>query len=303
MKKPLPAIVFALLVWSPFQALADEYPVSQIEADRTLGQIIDDATITTRIKTALLADNEVNGLRINVDTLDGNVVLTGAAESDAQIHHAGELAAHVEGVQSVDNRISLWKAEDSGPRIVVRAQIEDNAASDKQAGRRTAGEVIDDAWINIRVKATLLRDEKIPGLQINVDTLNKVVTLTGRLGSAEQAQKAVRLATAINGVKSVNDKLQVAGEGAAGRAGTTSEAEAASDKDLTITEKVKAALNADDATSRISVSTQNGVVTLRGEVADPDKAAKAEEVTLNTEGVESVDNQLAVKKIGMKDER
>ena len=67
-------------------------------------------------------------------------------------------------------------------------------------------------------------------------------------------------------------------------------------RDTKITAKVKAALHLDDATKgqRIKVSTSAGVVTLKGEVASKDVAARAEQIAQGTEGVKSVDNEIAV---------
>lgn len=74
-----------------------------------------DAAITARVKTALLADEEVKGLRIDVDTDEGSVTLEGALGSDAQVKRAVEVARGVEGVREVVNRLSV-KAEDKAAR-------------------------------------------------------------------------------------------------------------------------------------------------------------------------------------------
>lgn len=67
----------------------------------------DDAAITSRVKARLLADPEVSGLQIDVDTVNGKVTLTGTAESAYQKKEAGKLARNAEGVVSVDNRIEV----------------------------------------------------------------------------------------------------------------------------------------------------------------------------------------------------
>jgi hyperosmotically inducible protein len=66
--------------------------------------------------------------------------------------------------------------------------------------------------------------------------------------------------------------------------------------DTKITAKIKTALHTDDATKgqKIHVSTSAGVVTLKGKVASADVAARAEQIAQGTEGVKSVDNELAV---------
>lgn len=66
-----------------------------------------DAAITSKVKTRLLADPDVSGLQIDVDTVDGKVTLTGTAGSSAQKKEAGEVAKNTEGVKSVDNQITV----------------------------------------------------------------------------------------------------------------------------------------------------------------------------------------------------
>lgn len=69
------------------------------------GQAIDDATVTTKVKAALLADETVKGLNINVDTKDGVVTLKGNTDT-AQKTRAEEIAKTVEGVKSVENQLT-----------------------------------------------------------------------------------------------------------------------------------------------------------------------------------------------------
>lgn len=278
----------ALLLTLHCPALLAEEPAPNPETERTLGQIIDDAAINTKIKAALLAEEGIDGLRVNVDTLNGKVTLTGAAETTEQIQTAKAIASQVSGVTSVDNRIAILD-DDAPPRVTVRTQVDD---AKQGHATRTAGEFIDDAWINAQVKHVLMKDKQAPGLQINVDTMNGVVTLRGRLDSRAEADWAVRLASSIKGVKSIDDQLQVpqATEGVAGRPASPL------DSDSAIGKKVKAALTANSEMTKVDVDMHNGVVTLQGEVTEIDHAAKAAEIALATEGVKSVNNQLAVEK-------
>ena len=73
--------------------------------DRTLGQTVEDATITAAVKTALLADTRTEGFDINVDTHAGKVTLSGGADTAADKLAATELATAVDGVVSVDNQL------------------------------------------------------------------------------------------------------------------------------------------------------------------------------------------------------
>lgn len=71
------------------------------------GEYLDDTTITTKVKTALLNDPQVSGLAINVETFKGTVQLSGFANSEDESQRAAELARSVDGVQSVRNDIRL----------------------------------------------------------------------------------------------------------------------------------------------------------------------------------------------------
>ena len=69
---------------------------------RDSSQPVDDTWITTKVKSSLLAESDVSGLDINVDTLDGVVTLRGQVENQAQIDAATRIARGIEGVSNVD---------------------------------------------------------------------------------------------------------------------------------------------------------------------------------------------------------
>lgn len=71
----------------------------------TVGQYVDDATITTRVKAKFAEDSQVSAMRINVETLKGEVQLSGFATSAAEKARAGDLAISVPDVKSVRNNI------------------------------------------------------------------------------------------------------------------------------------------------------------------------------------------------------
>jgi osmotically-inducible protein OsmY len=77
------------------------------EPDRSLGERIDDATITMKVKTQLLDDPAVKGTKIDVDTRNGVVFLTGTARSEAEKDKAIEIARHTQGVRDVQSNISV----------------------------------------------------------------------------------------------------------------------------------------------------------------------------------------------------
>ncbi len=74
-------------------------------AGRTSGQVVDDATITSKVKAKLLNDSVMGGVAVSVETFEGNVTLTGAVPTDVQKKRAGQLAKTVDGVQKVNNLV------------------------------------------------------------------------------------------------------------------------------------------------------------------------------------------------------
>lgn len=71
--------------------------------DRDSDQPINDTWITTKVKSSLLADSDVAGLDVSVETVNGVVRLSGDVESQAQIDRAVEIARDIEGVTNVES--------------------------------------------------------------------------------------------------------------------------------------------------------------------------------------------------------
>ena len=76
----------------------------------TLGDKIDDASITAQVKTALLSHRSTSALHTSVSTTDGVVTLGGIAKNDAEKSLVTKLATDVEGVISVINNMSIMVA-------------------------------------------------------------------------------------------------------------------------------------------------------------------------------------------------
>ena len=78
-----------------------------IACGKTVGETIDDTTITTRVKTAMLNDKDVGGLRIDVDTFKGVVTLSGRVKSDAEKTQALAIARRTDGVVEVKDALQV----------------------------------------------------------------------------------------------------------------------------------------------------------------------------------------------------
>jgi osmotically-inducible protein OsmY len=78
--------------------------------------------------------------------------------------------------------------------------------------KRSTGEYVDDKAVTAKVKAALLKDPDVKGLQVNIETFNGVVQLSGFVDKPEQISRAAEVAKGVKGVKSVKNDLNVRGK-------------------------------------------------------------------------------------------
>lgn len=71
------------------------------------GAYVDDAWITTKVKSEMVADSEVKAHKIDVDTKNGVVTLTGTVESWQEATKAADIARGIKGVTAVENDIRV----------------------------------------------------------------------------------------------------------------------------------------------------------------------------------------------------
>jgi hyperosmotically inducible protein len=76
-------------------------------AGRTSGEVVDDATITSKVKAKLLDENVLRGVSVSVQTFEGEVTLTGAVDTKEQKDRAEDVAKNVYGVRKVNNLIKV----------------------------------------------------------------------------------------------------------------------------------------------------------------------------------------------------
>jgi osmotically-inducible protein OsmY len=215
------------------QSATQEAKDKTASAAKKTGQVITDAEITTAVKTKFLADSKVGGLKIDVDTDHGIVTLTGPVNSVAEKNEAVRLAKTTAGVKSVVSKLTVETAATTGHtdttdkvKKETKEAAKDTKDATKDAAKATkektkdaakqtkeksidAKEATTDASITGAVKSKLLGDTKVGGLDINVDTKDNVVTLTGKVHSAAEKNEAVRLAKTTTGVKRVVDHLTI----------------------------------------------------------------------------------------------
>jgi len=178
-----------------------------------------DAGITTAVKSKMAADDTVKAYRIDVDTKSRVVTLNGKVDNARARTRAVELAKATEGVADVVDNLTVVagvtppggvddaamnRARDAASTTTAGA---DTAKRDGTVG--TAGAAVGDAALTAKVKTKFLADTSISGLKIDVDTKNDVVTLSGTVPTAAEKRRAVDVAKATDGVKSVVDNLKV----------------------------------------------------------------------------------------------
>jgi osmotically-inducible protein OsmY len=77
------------------------------------GQAIDDTAITTKVKAAMARDKDVSATSVSVETVKGEVRLSGFVNSSAEKQRAEQIALQTEGVRSVQNGL-IVRPEASG---------------------------------------------------------------------------------------------------------------------------------------------------------------------------------------------
>lgn len=150
------------------------------------GEYVDDSVITAKIKTKLATDDFLKSFQIGVESRKGIVQLSGFVDSQAAVNKAGEIASGVEGVKSVKND------------LIVRVPKTESA-----------GKYFDDSVITTKVKARLAEDNVLKAYEINVKTYNGVVQLRGFVDSQMTIDRAGKIASGVEGVKSVKNDLIV----------------------------------------------------------------------------------------------
>jgi hyperosmotically inducible periplasmic protein len=158
--------------------------------DATVGDKIDDASITAEVKSSLLSHHSTSAMHTTVSTTDGVVILTGEAGNLAQKELTTEYAKDIDNVKAVVNDMTIAKT----PITPVA----------------TTGDKIDDASITAEVKSSLLSHHSTSALHTTVSTTDGIVTLSGIAKNAAEKSLVTKLVTDINGVNSVINNMTIA---------------------------------------------------------------------------------------------
>jgi hyperosmotically inducible protein len=158
---------------------------SSTRTQRAPGEQVDDAALLTSVKSALVSNPVTEAGEINVDVNRGTVKLSGFVDTQQEKSKAGDVARGVDGVKTVQNDIAV------------------------QSKNSSTGDTIDDSILTSKVKTALITSSETKAHQINVETKQGVVQLSGFVDTAAAKSAATNIAKSVTGVKDVKNELSV----------------------------------------------------------------------------------------------
>jgi hyperosmotically inducible periplasmic protein len=241
-------------------------------------QVSDDA-LKQQVEKALQADASLKSSNIAVQSVNQGVVLVGGTAQTLSAHlRAVELAAAVPGVRRVASEIQ-------SPDTLADAEIWREPKPHQTREGYGAWDTASDIWIASAVRMSLLADSEVPGLEIDLDSWDGVVTLFGIVPSQSAKAAAEADALKVSGVKRVVNELQVVPR-------AKQEAVIASDDELQ--QEVRKALDEHEFRD-VGLEVRNGVVRLTGTVPTGARSLEAAVVARSIPGVRAVEDDLRLR--------
>tara|TARA_B100000575_G_C23130892_1_gene655991 strand:+ start:2308 stop:2895 length:588 start_codon:yes stop_codon:yes gene_type:complete len=147
------------------------------EGDRTLGTVVDDATIKVNIAAKFINAGDNLFVDINTTVLEGRVLLTGLVDSQEIRIDAVRLVWEVDGVNEVVNEIEIGNRE----------SLKDYAS---------------DLWINTQAKALAAKTVGLRSVAYNFETINGKIYVAGITSHSDQLENMIE---ALKNIKGVNE--------------------------------------------------------------------------------------------------
>ena len=160
---------------------------SAFSAEKTTGEYIDDATLSTQLITKLTLSKEVSVADIKTNTFKRQVQLCGFVENERQAKAAGRIAKSIKGVEKVYNF------------LIPRSTIKPKAS--------TVGRYVDDTILTTNVKRELYNDPNISSGDISVESYKGTVELCGFVDTPQQISRALATTKSVDGVDDVINHL------------------------------------------------------------------------------------------------
>lgn len=156
-------------------------------ADNTWQDSAKDAWIDGKAETTLLLNGNLDSFDINTDVKNGKVTLTGKVESDVDKALAAELIANLDGVESVENELTVLNNDTISDSDIMQT--------------------LKDTKVETVVKTRLLLESEVRGTDIEVD--EGKVTLTGEVKTQAAKDLAGAIAKGATDVTKVVNELEI----------------------------------------------------------------------------------------------
>jgi hyperosmotically inducible protein len=237
---------------------------------------VSDDDLKQRVERALQAESSLKSSNIAVQSVNQGVVLLGGRAKTLSAHlRAVGVAAAVPGVRRVASEIQ-------SPDTLADAEIWREPAPHQPRHGYGYLDSASDIWITSAVRMRLLADSEVPGLEIDLDSWDGVVTLFGIVSSQHAKATAEADALRVNGVKRVVNELQVV---------ASAKQHAVSARDDEIQREVRNALD-QHGFRDVGLEVRNGVARLTGTVPTGAQNLEAAVVARSVSGVRAVEDDL-----------
>ena len=184
MKKNLVPILAAALSLTWFLSAS---PANAADRSEAVPTEVSEAINATSVKAKLIDKLGADALRITVSVSGETATLTGEVTKSPSQGLAEQVALSVEGIKKVDNKVTVKEA--AGPLAASEASVKNVA-------------------LEMKVKGILLAEIGRNAIKIEVEVVDGVVSLRGKLDNPEASRAAIKKTHSIEGVKKVVDLLR-----------------------------------------------------------------------------------------------
>ena len=148
------------------------------EGDRSLGTVVDDATIKLNIAAKFISSDDNLFVDVSTSVLEGRVLLTGLVDNQEIRIDAVRRVWEVEGVQEVVNEIQI-------------------------GNRSSLKEYAQDVWITTQVRGLAAKEIGLRSVAYNFETIQGKVYIVGITSRPDQLEKLINVAKTIKGVNEI----------------------------------------------------------------------------------------------------
>lgn len=161
-----------------------------VNAETTWTDSAKDAWIDGKAETTLLFNENLDSFDINTDVKNGVVTLTGKVETEVDKALASELIESLDGVESVENHLTVMDQNTASETAMVLQALKDSK-------------------VESVVKTRLLFESEVSGSDIEVEVEEGIVTLEGKVSSDSERDLAVAIAKNTTDVKRVVNNITI----------------------------------------------------------------------------------------------